>query len=111
MKLNVTHSRRPRAASRRRASAARVWRGVSVAGGTGAARGMETGGHGIQPADAQDLLDEVRLRLDLGHSLDQRDALRRGEPRMKIEHDRRGHVVAPGRHGDAHLLAACAPPP
>ncbi len=49
MKLKVTHSARPCAASIRRASAVRTWRGVSVGGGTGAARGSETGGTASRP--------------------------------------------------------------
>ncbi len=49
MKLNVTHSASPRAARVRRASAVRAWAGVSVAAGTGAARGSETGGMASRP--------------------------------------------------------------
>ena len=49
MKLKVTHSTSPRAASVRRASAVRAWRGLSVRPGTGAARGRLTGGTASRP--------------------------------------------------------------
>ena len=49
MKLNVTHSANPAAASTRRATARRVCRGVSVAGGTIPLTGSDTGGTASSP--------------------------------------------------------------
>ena len=49
MKLNVTHSASPAAASTRRATARRVCRGVNVAGGTIPLTGRDTGGTASSP--------------------------------------------------------------
>ena len=66
MKLNVTHSTRPGAASVRRASAVRCCRGVSVGVRHRAFARQRDRRHGVQAAQAQHLLDQVAFRLDRG---------------------------------------------
>ena len=104
MKLKVTHSTRPCAARVRRASAVRACFGVSVAAAPGM-RGQRDRRDRVEAAQAQHFLDQVALRLDL------RAALGRlrgdgGIERLRLfQRDRRGDVVAPGRHGDGDARA------
>ena len=108
MKLNVTHSTRPCAASVRRASATRCCRGVSVAGGTGATRGSETGGTASRPrrrstSSTRSHSGSISAQPSAAFAASAGSSVSR-----LIERDGRGDVVAPGRHRDGDLVRVAA---
>ena len=109
MKLNVTHSASPCAASVRRTNSARCCRGVSVGSGTGAARGNDTGGTASSPRSRS--TSSIRSHSGSISAQPSRGFRRhrRIEVRCLVQHHRRGDVVAPGRHRDRHLVRIALP--
>ena len=110
MKLNVTHSSSPAAASVRRASAARTWRGVSV------------GARHRRPPPAARPAARCRGRAGAAPPRPGRLPARRRRSRRRrsaragrsrgsdwIERDRRRDVVAPGRHARPSTRSHPAP--